>query len=238
MSLDAPQGVREVAALDEAEDRPEGVPLPEPGVVATVEQLEGLHQKLHLADPARPQLDVQALVPFGLERAVNLALHGPTRGEDPPVNPRLIDIGTDQVEEPPPDALVAGAEACLDQRLALPEEGALGIVGAVAVQRQDQGPAPALGAQAQVHAERVTFLGDALEGGDDLARQPPEVLAVREGAARAAGGLAVLRVHEDEVDIGGVVELLAAELAHADDGEPGRLSTGRVGGSVPGVEGL
>ena len=121
VAQDAPQGVREIAALDQAEDRPEAVPLPEPGVVAAVEQLEGLHQKLHLADPARPQLDVQALVALGLERAVDLALHGANLGQDPTINPRLIDVGADQVEEPPPDTLVACAEARLDQRLALPE---------------------------------------------------------------------------------------------------------------------
>ena len=55
-------------------------------------------------------------------------------------------------------------------------------------------------------------------------RQPLEVLLV---ADRAAGvGLAVLLVQEDEVDVAGIVQLDAAQLAEAEHDEPAALAVG------------
>ena len=54
---------REIAALGEAEDRAQRVPLAQPRVVPGVEELERLHQELDLADAADPELHVPALAP-------------------------------------------------------------------------------------------------------------------------------------------------------------------------------
>ena len=56
-----------------------------------------------------------------------------------------------------------------------------------------------------------------MQRGDHLPAEPVEELAV--GDAARAGGLAFLRVDEHEVDVGGHVELAAAQLAHADHDE-------------------
>ena len=49
----------------------------------------------------------------------------------------------------------------------------------------------------------------------------------------AAAGLAVLVVDEHQVDVAGVIQLLAAELAEADDGEPGRPAAFRHRVAIP-----
>ena len=62
---------------------------------------------------------------------------------------------------------------------------------------------------------------------DELAGQVLEELAV--GDRPRAVGLALAVVEEDQVDVAGVVQFAAAELAHAQDDEPGRPAVGRRG---------
>ncbi len=71
----APERGRQVAALGEAEDRPQAVPLAEPRIVAPVEELERLHQELDLADAPAPELHVAASRVLAAERTVDLSLH-------------------------------------------------------------------------------------------------------------------------------------------------------------------
>src|SRR5213076_365592 len=99
----------------------------------------------------------------------------------------------------------------------LPELGAVPIVVAVSVHREDDGPRPPLGPEAQVHPERVALLGDLLKEGHDPPADAREVLTARDAPAPPARRLAVGAVREHEVDIRRVVQLLAAELAHGDE---------------------
>ena len=170
-----------------------------------------------------------ALDALAAERPVDLPLHASHGGHDVRIETGPEDEGSDQLEESIRHLGVARAEARLDQGLALPELGALGQVGLVAVERQDDPAHPALGTEPEIHAEGVPFLGHRLEGGHDVPRHGGEVVAVREAALRSARGLPVLSIDEDEVDVGGIVQLIAAELAHADDGEAGGRAVGSLG---------
>jgi hypothetical protein len=102
----------------------------------------------------------------------------------------------------------------------------------VAVERQDEGSRASLRPQAQVHAEGVALVGDRLHRRHHRLGRLGEVLPVGDGAPRAAARLPVVAVDEDEVDVGGVVELVAAELAHADDGEAGAAAIGGLGNAI------
>ena len=215
----ASERLRQVAALGQAEDGAQAVPLAQPGIVARVEELEGLHEELDLADAAHPQLDVTALDALGAEGPVDLGLHAAHRGHDVGIHPGAEDEGADEIEEARGHAGVSRAEARLDESLPLPELRPLLEVGAVAGEREDDTAHAPFRTQAQVHPEGIALVRDRLERFHEGARPRREVVAVRDASLLAARGEAVVAVDEDEVDVGRVVELVAAELAHADDRE-------------------
>src|SRR5436190_830224 len=214
-------------ALRQPEDRLQRVALAQPGVVTAVEELERLDEELDLADPATSELDVRRRVALLAERPIDLRLHRADRGEDPRVEARPVDDLARQLHEACPHAGVAGGHARLDERLTLPQLGALPIVVAVPVEREDDGAHPPLGPQAQVDAERVALVGDLFEKGHELPAHTREVVAVHDAAAAPARRLTVGPVDEHKVDVGRVVELPAAELPHRDDGHTGR-GPGRI----------
>jgi hypothetical protein len=174
----APEAGREIAALGEAEDRAQAVPLAQPGVVAAVEELERLDEELHLANAAHAELDVAARAALGAKRLVDRILHLPHLADDRGVEARPEDEGADHLEEARGHRRIARTEARLDQRLALPELGPVREVGAIAVERQHEGPHPALRAQSQIHAEGVALLGDRLERVRDEPHRLGEEVAV------------------------------------------------------------
>ncbi len=123
-----------------------------------------------------------ALDALAAERPVDLALHAPHGGHDVRIEAGTEDEGPDQLEESIRHLDVARAEARLDQRLALPELGALGQIGPVPVEGQDDPAHPALWTEPEIHAEGIPFLRHGLEGGHDVPRHRGEVVAVREAA--------------------------------------------------------
>src|SRR5262249_7512992 len=167
-------------------------------VVAPVEKLERLHDELDLADAAAPELDVGRLAALRADGAVDLALHRADRRDDARVEPRAIDGLARQADVPGADRRIAGRDARRDPRLPLPQLGALAIVGAVAVEREDDRAHPPLGPQAQIDAEHVALVGDLLEQRRELAADAGEILAVGRAARAAAGRLAVLAVKEPQ----------------------------------------
>ena len=217
----------QVPALGQSEGRLQRVALTQPRVLAAVEELERLDEELDLTDPAAPELDVGRRAARLDERPVDLPLHRADRRDDPSVEARPVDGLARQLHEARPHAEVAGRDARLDERLALPELGAVPVIVAVPVERQDDGAHPPLGPEAQVDAERVALVRDLLEERHDPPADAREVLAVGDAAVAAARRLAVGPVGEHEVDVGRVVELLAAELPHRDDRHAG-LRPGRV----------
>src|SRR5207302_10695117 len=133
-----------------------GVALAQPGVVATVEELQRLHDELDLTDAAAAELDVGARRPAApAQRAVDLALHRADRGQDALVHAGPVDDGARPVHEARADARIAGGHPGLEQRLALPQLGALLVIRAEGVERQRHRAHAALRAQAQVHAADV-----------------------------------------------------------------------------------
>ena len=223
---------RQVSTFGEPEDRFQGVRLTQPRVVAPVEELQRLDDELDLADPAPSELDVGRLVTLGADGAVDLRLHRADGRDDPRVEPGPIHGPARQLSEAGADTRIAGGDPRFDERLALPQLGALPIVFAIPVERQDDAAHPPLGAQAQIDAERIAFVGDRLEQRDELPADAREVLAVGQASGATAGRLAVGAVDEHQVDVGRVVELVAAELAHGDDREPGLGSAAADRGAV------
>ena len=226
LAEEAPARLRQVAALGQAEDGPQAVTLAEPRVVPRVEELERLHQELDLADAAHAQLDVAPLDPFGAKGLVDLRLHAADLGDDLGGHAWAEDEGADEVEEARGHARVARAEARLDQRLSLPQLRSLLQVRPVALQREDDAARPPLGAEAEIHPKGVALVRHGLERFHDGPRSAGEVVAVRDASLRAARGLPIIAIDEDEVDVGRIVQLVAAELAHADDGQSRRRTVG------------
>ena len=89
-------------------------------------------------------------------------------------------------------------------------------------------PALPIGPQPQIDA-----VGHAQLGRSRSAAGPPRGPGCSKNSTVAdrprAVGLAVAVVEEDQVDVAGVVQLAAAQLAHAQDDEPGRLAVGAAG---------
>src|SRR6266540_336501 len=228
VAQEATERLREIAALGQPENRAQAVPLAQPRIIAGVEELERLNEELDLADAAAAELDVAALDALGTERLVDLLLHAADGGDDIGIDARPEHEGPDHLDEPRGHPGVAGAKARLDERLPLPELGALGQIGPIALEREDDAAHPPLGTEAQVHAEGMALLGDGFERLDDVPRDRSEVVAVRHASLGAPRRLPVLPVDEDQVDVGGVVELVATELAHADHGQARGLAVGRL----------
>ena len=154
---------RQVSALGEAEDGLQRVRLAQPRVVATVEELQGLHDELDLADSTPSELDVGRLAALRADGAVDLRFHRADRRDDARVDAGAIDGLAREVPEAGADGRVAGRDARLDQGLALPQLGALAIVRAVPVEREhDRSHAP-FGSKSQIDAEGVALVGTLLE---------------------------------------------------------------------------
>ncbi len=194
------------------------------GSSPAVEELQRLHDELDLADTAAPQLDVGVpRLPPPAQLAVDALLHGPDGRQDALVHAGPVDDVAGEVHEARAHARVPGRHPRLEQRLALPRLGALPVVGPVAVERQRDGARAPLGAQPQVDAEDVALVGDRLDDGRHIAAHAGEVLAVGDPALGAAGRLALGAVDEHQIDVRRVVQLLAAQLAHADHCPAGLL---------------
>ena len=144
----------------------------------------------------------------------------------PEVHVLAPDEGAQAVEEGPAGGDGAGAGAGLDVGGALPGAAdalvvVLGRVGGDA-DRRHRG----VGAEAQVGAEDVAFRGD-------LGEELHELLGDADEAAAelgvVVGVVAALVEEDDEVDVGGVVELAGAHLAHGEDEHAGGLGDVRLG---------
>src|SRR5439155_13486097 len=98
---------------------------------------------------------------------------------------------------------VAGDRSSLEEGLELPRVRPALPVSHVRLERPGEGSVPAFGPQVGVHTEA---------GASD----------VHDAARLALAGLGVDR-HEQHVDVARVVEFVAAQLAHADDGEARRI---------------
>ena len=128
--------------------------------------------------------------------------------------------GRGDLDELPADLGVARRRAGLEQRLELPGLRPPLVVGGVAGRRPHQRAGLALGAQRRVDLPGGA-VADPHHPGGQLRRRGEHPRLVGLSGARA-----VLRRRvvggEDDVDVGDVVELLGAALAHGDHRQPGR----------------
>jgi hypothetical protein len=191
-------------------------------VAPAADQLEHLGQEFDLADAAAPQLDVvaalgmQALLAADL--GADLGVHGADRVdhaeiEVAPEHERAHDcFQRGDVQR------VAGDRARLDPGVALPLAALHDQVFLDHREAGRQRAGLAVRAQRHVDAEGETVLGDFGQRRDQLLAEADKELVVRQLAlAGAGGGIAILRVDEDQVDIGRDVQLEAALLAHGND---------------------
>src|SRR6185503_440802 len=113
------------------------------------------------------------------------------------------------------DARVAGAVARARERLVLPHPRALLLVAREGLDRGDEEPGGAARPEREVGLEQHSR---------GSARAEPGIEALR--IARIDLGRLLVRVlvEKDDVQVRGIAELLAAELAVADDGERRRIA--------------
>ena len=189
---------------------------PQRRLAAAAHQLHQLHDELDLADAAGTELDVVGqLAPrdLGIDQALHLAQA---------VEGRVVEVaaeheGLERLDQGRAHRAVAGHRVRLDPGVALPVAALALVVLLHRRQRQRQAPGAAEGAQAHVDAEGEAVGGDLAQHLDQALAQAQEIVLVGQPARAVA--LAGLAEGEDQVDVGGEVELASAQLAHADHGQ-------------------
>ena len=183
------------------------------GVLPAAYHLEDLGDEFDFANAARAELDVvfhAAFLHFLLDLAVQRA-HGVVGvvvqifAEHEGAHQRGDVVGMGRYD--------AGFAPCVAFPFApLGDEVLLqrGFAG-------NQRAAVAIGAQAHIHAEHLPVGGDVAQQGDEFLPHFGEEFLV--AALAFAVGVAAFGVDEDEVYVGGDVELVAACFAHGDDGQ-------------------
>ena len=202
-------------------------------VRAPVHELEQLRGELHVPQPAGAELDLP--LPFGRGDGLqHPRAHGPHRVHEALARRGLPDPGPDPLEVAGAQVGGAGDGPGLEQRLELPAVGPAAVVLGVGVQGAAEGAVLALGAQVGVHLPEAGLggggLDDAADASGELGGEHRGTGAV-DGVGRLPvgpvrtglpGGLRVgveELVDEDHVDVGDVVQLPGAALAHADHGQ-------------------
>ena len=202
-------------------------------VAAAVHQLEQLDRELDVAQPTHPELEL----PVGLAGRDGLddpAPHGLHVADEPVASGDAPDEGGDQLDELLAELQVAGHRPCLEQRLELPRLGPALVVAAHPGHGADQRAGLALGPQGRVDRPDGALGGVLRARPHQLGRE----LGGGPGGDRLRSAFHRL-VHEDHVDVGDVVELVPAALAHRDHGQAdggGVLPHLRPGDREAGVE--
>ncbi len=187
-------------------------------VAAARDQLLRLHEEFDFADAAAAELDVVTGDRDGAVTAdgVDLALHRVNVVDGGEVEILAPDIGRQHFQEAIARTEISGNGAGLDEGRALPVLPAAFIVMFGGGQRDGDGRAAGVGAQAQIGAEDITVFGAFLHQLHECLRQAHEKLAVAETGFQRQ----VLRlVKDDEIDVARIIELARAVFAHAENGE-------------------
>ena len=206
---------QQVQLLDGGQRRQQG-PLLQHRLATAANQLKDLDDKLHFADTARAELDIILQTPAA-HLAGNHSLHI-TQG----LNHAEINI-TAEDKWPQHSAQLAGIntiviahDARFHHRIALPVAPLLLVIIFQRGKAQHQRAAVAKRAQAHIHAVDKAILGGLIQHLNQALSETGKKLRVIQLATAAAGG-AVLRPGENQIDVGGEIQLAAAELAHAKD---------------------
>ena len=220
-----PVGLGQLGGVGPADEPGGGEPLqgdqgrtgPQGRVVAAVDELEELDGELDVAQPARAELDLPVAPGPGLGRGLDPGLHAPHGRDRLRVEALGVHPGLGLGAEAPGQLGVAGHRPHLDQRLQLPRLGPPVPVGQVAAKGPRQRPVAALGTQVGVDLETGPLGGHRRQPAHDAPGHP---LGRPGGRLRLGPGDRF--VAEQHVDVGHVVELGPAELAHAEHGQAHR----------------
>ena len=184
-------------------------------------QLVDLHEELDLPDSAPAALQVEAgaeglaariMIPDQVAHRLDFADRAEIKAAAP-------HEGVDCVEEIATDRCITGAGAGADEGRALPGQGGGFVMADRRVHRQRDRRHFGGRTQAKVDAEGIAVLGPRLDELDDPVRQAHRGLKrLLPGLARQGFGIE----EEQEIDVRGIIELAAAELAKRDDGEAAR----------------
>src|SRR5690606_29075182 len=99
------------------------------------------------------------------------------------------------------------------------------------IKAEHQRTSRAIGPQAHVGTKDEAVHGNRIEGADQALPQAHEEFLIIQRALDALG-LPTLRKAEDQVDIRGEIQLMSAELAHAEDHHLLRLATAPADGGA------
>jgi len=212
------------------------------GKLPAAHHLQQLHGEFDFADAAARQLDVVgALGPARAALAgvaADLVVQRAQRLEHVVVEVLAEHEGqhhsAQRLRRAARDGRARGNGAALHPGKALPFAALHQHVLFQRVQRTHRGPRIAVGPQRQVHAEHEAVLGGVADQAVDQLDGAGEVFLHRNLAAAvvAAGGLAVLVVDVDQVDVARHVQLARAQLAHADHPQLGAFAALRHGRAV------
>ena len=233
-------GVREQAVLRQLRQRRERLRVLEERRPPRVQELQRLRDEFDLPDAAAPQLHV-AVQFAGLH---HLRLDARFDRRDLPqragAERTRIAEGVHHLQELRRQLRRAGHAPRFDQHHALPRLAPLRVVNLAARQRAHQRPGVAFRSQPQVHPVQKAQRRHARHLADKRLHELREKLVVRHHGRhlrRLAGSgvedAAFLAVEKDQIHIRAIVQLLPAQLAHAENTEFRRLPA-LVGVLVPG----
>ncbi len=186
-------------------------------IAATGDELLRLHEEFDLADAAAAELDIVAEhrdLAMPLDR-VDLALQRLDVGDGGKIEIFAPDIGNETREEFFAERPVAGDGARLDHRGALPVLAHILVIDRRRFDRNGDLGGARIRTQPQIDAKDISIFSHVLEEDNEPLGETDE-----EGRRiDALGKPRCLRVVEDDqIDIARIIELIGAELAHAEDG--------------------
>ena len=192
--------------------------------------MQQLHDELDFADATRPELEIGCQIlacDFGVDQRLHLA----QAGKGGVIQVSAIDEGPQGFEQMLASRNVARDRSRLDPGVAFPVAALALVVPFHRGKRQGHASGVAEWSQAQIDAEGVTVHRNFREQLDQHLAQAREIRLVRERTFAIAR--TVVREREDEVDVGGKIQLVAAELAHRDHDQALRHAIGIARHAVP-----
>ena len=186
---------------------------------STPDQLLGLGKEFDFPDAAAAGLDVVAFDrdPAAAAMRVDLTLDRVDVLDRGKIEVLAPEKGLQLAQKPVPRDPVAGDRPSLDQRRPFPILADAFIIGEGGGNRHRRRGRCGIGAKPQIGAKDVALLGALFENAPEIARQADEerLDAIARRDPRTAGV-----VEKDQVDIARIIELVPAELSHAEDDQP------------------
>ena len=215
--------LRDPVRLRQRLQRHLGLAGPERRHAAAGDQLLRLGKELDLANAAPTELDV---VTLDRDRPVSLVdmdlpLDRMDVGDRRIVEILAEDEGHQLAQEILARGNVAGHGTGLDEGRPLPVLAAALVIQKPRLDRHRQRRRAGIGPKPEIGAEDIAVGGALLEDAHQAAHHPAvDFRPVDRVDKDAAFGIE----EDDDVDVGGIVELVTAELAHADDDQAGSLA--------------